>query len=334
MIGRVTMSDVAREAGVSLMTVSRVINNKGEISPATRQRVLDIIERLDYRPSSIARGLVTKRTATLGLVVPDIANPFFSEVARGAEHTAYAEGYNVFLCNTEEDTRRELAVLQSLEEKRADGIVICSSRLEDSELQAAVAQHPAVVLINRPLEGNNGAGAVLVDDETGGRVATQHLLQAGHPAVGFLAGPPASYSGHQRAKGYRAALVAAGLPYNSAWVRDCSPTVEGGQEAARELLTDHPDLTALFCYNDLVAVGALQACASLGRVVSESLSIVGFDDIPLAALVTPPLTTCRVPRYELGTQAMRLLLDQIDGSPAECAEIVLRPELIVRASAP
>lgn len=333
MTRRVTIADIAREAGVSLMTVSRVVNNKGEVSPATRQRVLDVIERLGYRPSGIARGLATKRTGTLGLVVPDIANPFFSDLARGAEDRAYAEGYNVFLCNTNEDPHREIAAMESLEEKRVDGLVLCSSRLDDDELHMALDHHSAAVLVNRRLEGYD-VGVVLIADEAGGRAATQHLLQAGHRAVGFLAGPPASRSGHQRARGYCAGLDAAGLPYNSAWVRHCSSVVEGGQETALKLLTDHPELTALFCYNDLVAIGALQICAALGRRVPDDLAIVGFDDIPMAALVTPPLTTCHVSRYELGDHAMRLLLDRIDGCTEGCEEIVLRPELIVRDSAP
>jgi len=330
---RVTMADVAREAGVSLMTVSRVINHKDDVSATTRQHVLEVIELLGYRPSGIARGLATQRTGTLGLVVLDVANPFFADVARGAEEQAYVEGYNVFLCNTDEDPQRELAVLQSLEEKRVDGVVLCSSRLDSRELYAALARHPAVVLVNRRLE-DDGVSTVLVDDVAGGQAATQHLLQAGHRAVGFLAGPPASHSGRERAKGYRAALADAGLPYNPAWVQPCSPVVQSGYEAAQGLLTAHPELTALFCYNDLVAVGALRACADLGRRVPDDLAIVGFDDISLAALVTPPLTTCCVARYELGTQAMQLLLDQIGGCLDGCEEIVLHPELIIRASAP
>ena len=334
MPNRVTMADVAREAGVSLMTVSRVVNEKGEVSPSTRQRVLEIVERLGYRPSAIARGLATRRTGSLGLVMPDVANPFFSDVARGAEHVAYADGYNIFLCNTDEDPQRELSVLQSLEEKQVDGVVLCSSRLDDSELEAVLVHHPAVVLVNRRLERDRVVGSVLSDDEAGGRMATQHLLQSGHRAVGFLAGPLASRSGRQRAKGYRAALATADLPHNPDWTRHCSPVVQGGRETALYLLTAYPELTALFCYNDLVAVGALQACADLGRQVPDDLAVVGFDDILLAALVTPSLTTCRVRRYELGAQAMRLLLDQIGGRPGECAEIVLQPELIVRASAP
>jgi LacI family transcriptional regulator len=334
---RVTIEDVARAAGVSRQTVSRAINDRGEISPQTRARVLRIAEEMDYHPSGIARGLATHRTHTLGLVIPDVANPFFSDVARGAEHVAYAAGYNVFLCNTDEAPQREWTVLQSLEEKRVDGIVLCSSRLNNGKLRTVVARHPAVVLVNRrlgPMDRDNGVGVVMLDDVTGGRIAAQHLLDSGHRAVGFLAGPPASHSGRQRAQGHRAALAAADLPYEPAWTIPCPADVDGGHRAARDLLTAHPELTALFCYNDLVAVGALQACTALGRRVPDDLAVVGFDDILLAALVTPALTTCRVPRYELGVQAMRLLLDQISGCLNECPEIVLRPELVVRASAP
>ena len=331
---RVTMAHVARQAGVSLMTVSRVINNKEGVGEATRSRVQAIIEQLGYRPSDIARGLVTKRTGTLGLVIPDVANPFFAEVVCGAEHLAYDEGYNVFLCNTEEDTRRELDVLQSLVEKRVDGVVVCSSRLGDDELEEAVSSHPAAVLINRRLDSDD-VGFVLIDDGLGGEMATRYLLQAGHKAIGFLAGPSVSYSGRWRAEGYRAALDAAGESYNPDWTCHCSPMVEGGREAALELLSAQPDLTALFCYNDLVAIGALQACADLKRTVPDDIAIVGFDDISLAALVSPPLTTCRVPRPKLGSEAMRLLLGKIDGCDAEtCKEILLQPELIVRSSAP
>jgi LacI family transcriptional regulator len=333
-VPRTTISDVARAAGVSKSTVSRVLSGKTEqMRKETRERVLQAIDELGYRPSSVARSLVSKRTSTLGLVVPDIANPFFSDVTRGAEHEASAKGYSVFLCNTEEDPRREMAVLESLEEKRVDGLVLCSSRLGEDELRAALDHHPAAVLVNRRLEGYD-VGVVQVDDEAGGRVATQHLLQAGHRAVGFLAGPPTSYSGRRRVRGYRAALEAAGLPYNPAWVWPCSSGVEGGRGTVSALLTDHPKLTALLCYNDLVAVGALLACAALGRRVPDDLAIVGFDDIPLAALVTPPLTTCHGPRYELGIQAMRLLLGRVNSCIEECEEITLRPKLVVRASAP
>ncbi len=328
---RITIADVAREAGVSLMTVSRVINHKSDVSPSTRQRVLEIIQRLGYRPSGLARGLATNRTRALGLVIPDVANPFFADVVRGVEQQAYAEGYNVFLCNTDEDPQREAAVLQSLEEKRVDGLLLCSSRLDDEALSAALERHPFVVLINRKVGGGD-VGVALIDDELGGRLATEHLLRAGHQAIGFLAGPSTSYSGRQRAVGYRAALEAVNIDYNPAWTPHCAPGVGGGQQTARELLTGYPELTALFCYNDLVAIGALQACAELGLSAPTDLAVVGYDDIPAAALVSPALTTCRVPRHELGAQATRLLLDRVGGKLD--SKIVLPPELVVRASAP
>lgn len=334
-INHVTMADVAREAGVSMMTVSRVVNDKGDVSVATRERVLEAIDRLGYRPSSIARGLATRRTGTLGLVVPDVANPFFAEVARGVEQVAYAEGYNVFLCNTDEDPERELEVLGSLEEKRVDGIVLCSSRLASDDLYIVVESHPAVVLVNRRADGAGAnVAAVLVDDVTGGRLATEHLLEAGHRAIGFVAGPLGSHSGQGRLAGYAAALVEAGVERDAGWVEPSSPVVEGGRIAARRLLSRHPELTALICYNDLVAVGTLGACRELGLHVPHDLAVVGFDDIPLAALVTPPLTTCRIPRVELGLKAGELLFGQIRGEAGGAREIVLAPELIVRVSAP
>lgn len=330
---RVTIADVAREAGVSSMTVSRVINDKDDVSSTTRQRVLAVVERLGYRPSGIARSLATRRTRTLGLIVPDVANPFFSDVVRGVEHVAYAQGYHVFLCNTGENPERELAVLQSLEEKRVDGLVICSSRLEEAELQAFVERNRFTVLVNRRLASDR-RHSVMVDDEGGGRLATQHLLATGHQAIGFLSGPPASHSGKSRSRGYYTALETAGIPSNPSWRHPCAPDVQGGQAATRELLSAHPELTALFCYNDLVAVGALQACADLGLDVPRDVAIVGYDDIPLSALVTPPLTTCRVARDQLGGRAVQLLLENIDGCQSGCEPVLLQPALIIRASAP
>lgn len=333
MAHRITMTDVAREAGVSLMTVSRVVNNKDDVSLLTRQRVLEIIEALGYRPSSIARGLVTQRTGTLGLVVPDIDNPFFSGMVRGAEHEAYAEGYSVFLCNTNEDAFRETAVLDSLEEKMVDGLMLCSSRLGEDELHRIVARFPAVVLVSRRLEGNC-VGTVLIDDEDGGWQATRHLLKSGHRNIGFLAGPQVSHSTQTRLVGYRRALAEAGIAYDPARVSHCSPVIERVQEAAREMLEAHPELSALICHNDLVAIGVLQLCAEDGIRVPDQLAVVGFDDIPVASIVNPPLTTCRIPRNEIGAQAMRLLLEQINDCGQNYQEIVLKPRLIVRSSAP
>lgn len=327
---RVTIADVAREAGVSAQTVSRVVNDKGEISPATRQIVMEVIERLGYRPSAIARSLATNRTSTLGLVVPDIANPFFPEIVRGAEDTARQRGYTIFVCNTGENPEQEASVLRLLEERRIDGVVVCGSRLPDQRLHALLAHHPAAVLVNRPAP-EGVAGAMRIDDAAGTRLAVQHLLGSGRRMIGMLAGPPGSYSAQERRRSFEAGLAAAGLP--GAPVLPCAPNLAGGMAAAKELLAMRPTIDGLICYNDLVAIGVLLACAALGRRVPEDVAVIGCDDIMLAALVTPPLTTLRIDKYQLGAAAISMLFDRMEGRLDQTGT-ALMPELVVRASAP
>lgn len=337
MPGRVTIADVARKAGVSMMTVSRVINHKEGVSEATRLEIEEIIRKLGYRPNIVARGLATQRTGTIGLVVPDISNPFFSGVARGVEKTAFAEDYSILVCNTEEDPQRELDVLELLLEKWVDGLVLCSSRLEQRRLKAILTQYPAAVLVNNQLEGKvipPSIGCVYINDKVGGKMAVNHLIHRGHKVIGFLSGPTVSQSSRWRGEGYRNALLGAGLPYRPELVLPCAPTVEGGQMAAIRLMNANPDMTALFCYNDLVAVGVIQACHERGKAIPDDLAIVGYDDIILAPLVTPALTTCRVEREELGRLATCLLLERLGGRSEQNVKTILEPELIVRASAP
>jgi DNA-binding LacI/PurR family transcriptional regulator len=177
-------------------------------------------------------------------------------------------------------------------------------------------------------------GTVLIDDEDGGRQAARHLLESGHRSIGFLAGPKVSHSTQARLEGYRRALAGHGVAYNPAWIEHCSPIIERVQVAARHMLKAHPELTGLICHNDLVAIGVLQVCAEDSIRVPDQLAVIGFDDIPVASIVNPPLTTCHVPRHEIGAQAMRLLLEQISDCEQPYQEIVLRPKLVVRSSAP
>lgn len=318
------------------MTVSRVINDKEGVKSETRQHILKIISKLGYRPSAIARSLATQETRTIGLVVPDVSNPFFADITRGVERLAYSEGYHVFLCNTEEDPQREMAAIQSLEDKCVDGLILCSSRLDDEKLANLLVDLPPVVLINRRLseKDEKAFNSVVINDQQSGWLAAHHLIQRGHRHIGFLAGPVASYSGLGRRQGYLAALQEAGINSKPGWTSTCQPTVDGGYEMTRQLLAQNPNLTALFCFNDLVAIGAIQACKELQRRVPEDLAIVGHDDIHLAALVSPALTTCRVPRNELGKQAVNALLERLGGCPDGCQQITLPPELIIRESAP
>ena len=204
---RISIADVAREAGVSRQTVSRALNGKGEISDATLHRVQEVIDRLDYRPSSIARGLATRHTRTIGLVVPDIANPFFADIGRGADDAAHAAGYSLLLCNAVEDPDREAELLRTLEQRAVDGVVLCSSRLPEQTLADLVKRHDAVVLINRSLAGCSN---VCVDDARGAAILVEHLLGSGRRRIGLLAGSQISHSSRERARGYAEAMLAAG----------------------------------------------------------------------------------------------------------------------------
>jgi DNA-binding LacI/PurR family transcriptional regulator len=315
------------------MTVSRVINNKDDVSELTRRRVIQVIENLNYRPSSIARGLATQRTGTLGVVVPDIANPFFASLVRSAEEEAYANDYSVFLGNTNEDQHRELTVLQSLEDHQVDGLILCSSRLDDQTLFDILARFPTSVLVFRDKKDEN-IGAITLDDIFASQVAVEHLLKSGHSNIGLISGPLISLSSVGRIKGYQHALQSANISINENWIRHCHPVVEVGQKTDFDLLKNNPEITALFCHNDLIAVGALQACVELELRVPDDIAIIGYDDIGLAALVTPTLTTLRVPRTDIGTLAMQMLLKQIDDDSAELQEIFMKPELVIRESAP
>jgi LacI family transcriptional regulator len=331
MARRVTIKDIARQAGVSPQTVSRAINNKGEISPQTRARVLDIAGRLGYQPNGIARSLATRRTRNIGLVVPDVSNPFFASIARGIQDAAHHAHYNVFLCNTDETIEREISAIHSLEAQRVDGMILSSSRLSEQELLHLADRYQPLVLVNRRID-HQQVGYVLVDDAMGMQEAVRYLLELGHRSIGLLAGPPASHSGHERVRGYQNALHEKGIAPQPAWQIHCPPQVEGGQHAAAELLHRAPELTALLSYNDLVAIGALRACADAGCRVPQDCSVVGCDDVMLAALVSPALTTLHIPTYDLGQQAMAVLLGMIQDQNGQPKSIMVTPHLVIRNS--
>lgn len=329
---RVTIADVALIAGVSTQTVSRVINNKSEISANTRQRVLDVIQQMGYRPNRVARSLVTQQTFTIGLVIPDIANPFFSELTRGTEDVAWENGYNVLLCNTVEKEEREKASLRLLEETRVDGVILCSSRMDQAELFPMLESFRSVVLVNRPAP-RSVAGVVRIDDFEGGFSAVSHLLRAGRTHLAFLAGPLKSFSGCERLRGAMEAMKAQGVSICPDKLRFCPPKRQSGYDSAIELLNLYPDIDGLVCYNDLVAVGALQACAELGRDVPNDVAIIGFDDIVLSRVVCPTLSTLSISKVQMGAIAARMLLDRIQGR-VDQDEVVMKANLTLRGSTP
>lgn len=329
------MRDVAREAGVSIKTVSRVVNNQGEISEETRQRVLDAIQRLGFRPSKLARALVTQRTDTVGLILGDISNPFFSEVARGVMDTARAQGYDVFLCNSDYDPQQEIHALYSLADHNVDGMIIFPCWENEEKLKAFATQFKSLVVVNRVFDPHPGMSLVLNDIRRGARLAVEYLIRQGHTAIGMLAGRAAPLHLMERVQGLREALTAHGLPVVDEWIVNSPPNIDTarGYVTARQLLTQYPQVTAVFAYNDLIAMGALQACHELGRRVPDDLAVVGFDDIEFARMVNPPLTTVHLDKYELGRQAVTRLLDMLDDPESEFPPIHLEVELVVRESA-
>lgn len=332
---RPTIADVAQAAGVSLMTVSRVMNNKPGVGEELRQQIQTIADEMGYRPSQIARGLVTRQSNMVGLVVPTVSHHFFAAIARGAEDMAYENGYNVVLMNTADDMEREIAALDSLWQNEMSAMILCSLRLSPDELEASVSRFPAAVLVNRVLGTPLPHVATLnVNDNLGAQLAVEHFIRTGRQRIGILAGPVYSISGHRRLDGYRAGLAAANIQFDPLLLEHGEPDFEGGYAAAAALLTRRPKVEAIFAFNDLVAIGAMQACQEQGKRVPADIAVIGFDDLPLATMIRPTLSSLRVDLNELGRTAMRMALELIDG-PAETPAVAIQvdPELILRESA-
>lgn len=328
---RVTINDVAREAGVSRQTVSRAINDKSEISAATRTRVLEAVERLGYRPNRLAQGMVTQRTRTVGLEIGDITNPFFAEVVRGAQEAAAPMDYSLFLGNSADSHLAALRLLETLVAQGVDGLIAVLGRVSDQEIRDFADRFRPLVLINRHLEHPN-VSAVCVDIGRGPRLAVDYLVAAGHRRIGMISNVPGPASDARRLTGFRAAMAGHDLALPPARLVNRRSTLEGGYEATRHLLEASPDTSAIFAYNDLMAIGALRACADLGRRVPEACAVVGFDDIPLARMVTPPLTTISYDKREMGRRAFRRVLEMIEVPDRHFPPIELPLHLAVRAS--
>ncbi len=331
---RITIRDVAREAGVSHQTVSRVINNHDKISVATRRRVEEAIRTLNFRPSRTARNLATQRTLTVGLLVPNIANPYFAEVAHGAQEVARASHYSVFLGNTNWDPQEELQLLHSLASYPVDGIILCSARSSDEMLSAFCDSYRPMVLGGR-LFAHPNISLVRSDHGAGMQLVIEHLRRQGHTKIAMLAGPAVlpTMSNALRLNEFRHAMHNAGLPVTDRWIVHGPLTMEGGYRSAHTIFATAPEVTALCAHNDLMAIGALKACREVGRKVPVDCAVLGYNDTDLAAMVDPPLTSVRVDTFEVGRQQMARLLAMM-AQPAESFPALVLPvtELIHRAS--
>jgi DNA-binding LacI/PurR family transcriptional regulator len=329
---RPTLRDVAGAAGVSIATASRILTGARESRPATRERVLAAASRLDYRPSGLARALKLQQTSTLGLLVTDIENPYFPEVVRAVEDAAHARGYAVLLCNSTDDPARELAYLNLLLERRVDGIIVAASRVGTRHAALLARAQVPVVLVNSEAP-RSGLTSITSDNRAGARLAAEHLLQLGHRHLAHITADAANAAAALRMAGIRDALSAADGEVNppELLVAEGDAHVAGGERATRELLQRQPAVTAIVCYNDLTAIGALRALRACGRRVPEDVSVVGFDDIDLAKWTDPPLTTVAQQKAEMGRWAFETLRKEMEGGSARPRRgRVLPATLVVR----
>ena len=329
----VGLKDVALRAGVSVSTVSRVLTGSPLVNAETRDRVQQAMDALGYHPNRVARRLRGDRgeASLIGLIVPDIQNPFFAEVARGVERVAQTEGYMVFVGNSDEDELVERRYLQLMRAERVDGIILPAS----SDNAAAVIEMARgglpVVCVDRRLP-RAALDTVVADNVEGAHEAVCHLLQIGHRRIGFIGGRRQLSTTHERQEGYRRALAEHGIDVDETLIRAGDSRQPGGRELTREILElPHPP-TALLVGNNLMTLGALEAIHALGLRIPDDVAIVGYDDMPWASAFNPPLTAVRQPGQELGRQAAELLLARIADPSRSTALVTLRPELVVRQS--
>jgi LacI family transcriptional regulator len=289
------------------------------------------MDALNYHPNALARSLRQGKTNTLGLVLPDSANPFFAEISRSIEDEAFRKGYSVFLCNTELDTQRELFYVDVLSKKQVDGIVFVAAGDQADSLEFLVGRNMPVVMIDRDVP-NVEIDAVLTDNQLGGYLATRHLLDLGHRRIACISGPSSITPSAERMIGHRKALEEAGLPYDENLILRGDYHAQSGMEITHSILKMNPRPTAIFALNDLMALGALRAATEAGCSVPGDLAVVGYDDLEIARFTNPPLTTIAQPKKEIGAQAIRLLADRISQKGRSPSRLVLPPELIVRRS--
>jgi len=321
-----TIRDVARLAGVSPSTVSRALSMPEMVNEATRARVATAVDQLRYQPNRAARGLITGRTGNVGLVVPDLANPFFAGVAKGVQARARRDDVAVFVADTDEEPAVEAGLFRALA-KQVDGLVLCSPRSSAHDL-AAIAQDTNVVLINRRVQGIAG---LIFDDEDAMRQALAHLAALGHRRIAWVAGPESSWSSRHRELGLRAAAEARGVELIA--VGSFAPTYEGGVAAADQVVATAA--TAVVTYNDLMAIGLLARLHARGISVPDDLSVLGVDDIEMSRMAIPALTTVRLPKQRIGQIAVEILLGLImmpESLPPILRQNALPGELIVRSS--
>lgn len=330
---KVTIKDIARIAEVSTATVSKVINHKDhDISQATRDRVKKVMKECNYVPNGMARSLITKKTKTIGLIIPDIRNPFFPELARGAEDKANEEGYNIIFCNTDDELIKEEKYIDMLVEKMVDGIIFTPSSRRKTGISSLKQASIPIILVDRDVDFKGVRGKIIVDNFRGAYQAVNHLLDCGYKKIVYISGPLESKPGIDRYEGYKKALKDFGFSDQESMVLEGEYKSKWGYEAIKYLNQQGVVFDGLFCGDDLIGIGAIKALKELKKKVPKEIGVVGFDDIYMASLVDPELTTIEQPNYEMGYQAAAMLISSLEKKRVRKKEITLDTKLIIRKS--
>ncbi|EKN63245.1 LacI family DNA-binding transcriptional regulator [Schinkia azotoformans] len=327
---KVTIYDVAKEANVSIATVSKVINNTGRISEKTKKKVLNVMKKLDYQPNIMASALMGKQTKTIGLLIPDLANPFFAELARSIEDRGHEFGYNLVICSTDYKEEKENKYISLLKRKSVDGFILASGFENLGKVEQLVKEDFPVAIVARdfPMFPVN---TVALDDFMGGYLAASYLIDLGHENIGIIARDV--WSNRERIRGFKQALDENQLtfPTDFEYIEKMSHIIQGKNMTIKYLKSLNPP-TAIFACNDLLAIGAIQAIKEMGMNVPEHVSVIGFDNTIIATIVEPPLTTIAQPIQNMGKEVMDLMISQINGEKKEKIRVTLHPSLIVRES--
>ncbi len=336
---KITIKEIAKEAGVSIATVSMIINNKDKnISDATRIRVLNVIKKYNYIPNAMAGSLVTQRTHIIGLILPDITNPFFPGIARGAEDKANEAGYSIIFCNTDDKLEVEEKYIETLTKKMADGIIIAHSSNSEKMSEILERCKVPIILIDRDFYSENIRGKVLVNNLEGSYDGVTYLINKGYKKIAYLSGSLKTKTAQDRLEGYKKALIDNDIKFSNSLIKYGNYKIDWGRIGVNELLSESEKFDAIFCGNDLIAIGAIKELKSMGFKIPNDIGVMGFDDIYLAGLVEPSLTTIRQPNYQMGYIAMELLLENLNNSDKnntynkEVKTITLKAEIIERNS--
>jgi LacI family transcriptional regulator len=328
----ITIKDIARTAGVSTVTVSRALNNKPDINQGTKDRILRIAEELEYKPNGLAKSLVTRKTRTLGVLIPNTTDSFFSEVIQGIADECLKVGYSLILSHTNGSADRELQYVRLLQEKRAEGLLVYPVQEDDRYIEVFKKLKIPFVFLNRHTQALD-CDYVANDNQKGAFLAIDHLIQKGHKQIVYLCNRPNSSSGIERIAGCKKAMSHHGLPVENLKIMVCDSTIDSSYTISRQLLKNEKKLTAIFCWDDKLAIGAMKAIHEKGLNMPRYFALIGYNDIEISKFLFPPLTTIRQATYKIGQAASKMLLERLESkNDSEPKHVIFKPKLIVRGT--